>query len=102
MARPEPAGRPGSTLPVALILLSLLIWFGFQTVELVLERNQLTTVTTNYNVAVQEAQKTQRQLEKLITQTNELAGKGNPNAKAVIEELKKRGIPLPPAAQPAK
>jgi hypothetical protein len=34
------------------------------------------------------------QLEALITKTVELAGKGNPNAKVVIEELQKRGIPL--------
>ncbi len=101
-ATPEPAGRAGSTLPVAVTLVALLIWFGFQTADLVIERNQLTTVKSNYDVAVQDAEKMQRQLQTLITQTNELAGKGNANAKAVIEELKKRGISPPPSAPPGK
>lgn len=102
VARPEPAGRHASILPLALTLISLLIWFGFQTVALVFERNQLTAVKRNFDAAMQEAQKMQAQLQTLITQTAELASKGNASAKAIIEELQKRGVPLPSATPLSK
>jgi hypothetical protein len=85
-----------------LTVVSLLIWFGFQAVALTLERNQLSAVNSNLQAAAQESEKMRAQLEALITKTVELAGKGNPNAKVVIEELQKRGIPLGAAPQAPK
>jgi len=102
VARPEPAERRASILPLTLTLISLLIWFGFQTVALVFERNQLISFKSNYDAAMQEAQKMQAQLEALITKTAELASKGNASAKIAIEELQKRGIPVQPATPPVK
>lgn len=102
VARPEPAERPALRLPLALTMVSLLIWFGFQTLELVLERNNLTTVKSNFEAATREAEKMRAQLQTLITQTAELASKGNASAKVVIEELQKKGIPVASAAPPAK
>jgi len=101
-ARAEHAERPAWRLPVSLTIISLLVWFGFQTVALVFERNQLIAVKGSYDAATQEAQKTQSQLEALITKTTELASKGNAGARAVIEELARRGIPLASAPPPAK
>jgi cell division protein FtsB len=95
----EPA-RPASRLPLILTLVSLLVWFGFQAVALTLERNQLSAVNSSLDAAARESEKMRAQLEGLITQTVDLAGKGNANARIVIEELQKRGIPLgtaPPA-----
>ncbi len=98
---PERIERPAWRLPLLLTLISLLIWFGFQTAELVLERNQLGAVKSNFATAMQEAQKMQSQLEALITKTVELASKGNPNAKVAVEELQRKGIPVQAAAPPA-
>jgi cell division protein FtsB len=98
----EAGAPPPSNLPLTLTLVALLIWFGFQTASLVLERNQLIAVKRNFDAALQEAQKMQAQLQALISQTSELASKGNPSAKAVIEELAKKGIPLPSTPAPAK
>jgi cell division protein FtsB len=100
--RAGPAERPALRLPLTLTLVSLLIWFGFQTVALTLERNQLSAVNSNFEAAAREAEKMRAQLEALITKTAELASKGNPNAKIVIEELQKRGIPLASATPPPK
>jgi cell division protein FtsB len=102
VARPEPGERRALSLPLTLTLVALLIWFGFQTVSLVLERNQLNAVKRNFDAALQEAQKMQAQLQALVSQTSDLASKGNPSAKAVIEELAKKGIPLPSTPAPAK
>jgi hypothetical protein len=93
-ASAEPAARPPSRLPLILTLVSLVIWFGFQAVALTLERNQLSAVNSNLEAATRESEKMRAQLEALITKTVELAGKGNPNAQIVIQELQKRGIPL--------
>jgi len=97
--RPE---RRGSSLPLTLTIVSLLIWFGFQTIELFVERNNLRSFKQNLEAAMQEAQKVRTQFESLITKTVELANKGNANAKAAVDELEKRGIPIKSAAPPAK
>jgi hypothetical protein len=102
---PEPAEKHGSSLPLVLMIVSLLIWFAFQTVQLVIERNNLGTLKTNLEAPMQESQKLQTQLQSLISKTAELANQGNGGAKAVVDELEKRGIPIrgaPPPAQPAK
>jgi len=84
-------------------MVSVLIWFAFQTVQLVVERNNLTALKANFESAVQESQKMQSQLQSLVSKTVELAQQGNPAAKAALEELEKRGIPIKGAtAQPAK
>lgn len=100
-AAPVVERRP-SRLPLALTMIALVIWFGFQTAALVFERNQLSAVNSNYAAGMQDAQKMQAQLQAIITQTADLANKGNANAKIVAQELEKRGIPLSSATPPAK
>lgn len=87
------------TVPLVLTLVALLVWFGFQTVELVLERRSLSSLMGNLEAATQESQKMRAQLEALITRTAELANQGNPSAKTVVQELQKRGIPINAAGQ---
>jgi ABC-type transporter Mla subunit MlaD len=101
-ARPEPVERRASTLPLTLTIVSLLVWFGFQTAQLVLERGNLSLLKGNLEAAMQEAQKFRAQLETLMTKTAELANQGNASAKTVVEELEKRGIPIKSAALPSK
>jgi hypothetical protein len=99
---PEPAKTPALRAPVVITMVSLLIWFGFQTVALVLERNNLIAINSNFEAGMRQAEKMRAQLETLITKSAELASKGNASAKAAIEELEKRGIPLPSATPPPK
>ena len=90
-------------MPLVLTMVSILIWFAFQTLQLVVERNNLTAVKANFESAMQESQKMQGQLQSLVSKTIELANQGNPAAKAAVLELEKRGIPIKGAApQPAK
>ncbi len=95
-----PVEERGSTLPLLLTLVALLIWYAFQAVQMVVERQNLNAVKANYEQAMQESQKMQSQLQALITKTAELANQGNPGAKAVISELEKRGIPVQGMAPP--
>jgi hypothetical protein len=103
VAAVEPVEKRGSSLPLILTMASVLIWFAFQTLQLVFERNNLTALKANFESAMQESQKMQSQLQSLVSKTVELAQQGNPAAKAAVEELEKRGIPIKGAtAQPAK
>ena len=97
---PEPAERRGSSLPLVLTIVALLVWFAFQSIQLVLERNNLTALRGNMEAPMQESQKMQGQLQALISKTAELANQGNASAKAVVNELEKRGIPIQSAAPP--
>jgi hypothetical protein len=102
MARPERAPRRAPTLALILTIVSLLVWFGFQTLQLVLERGHLSSLKGNLEGPMQESQKMRAQLEALITETAELASRGNASAKTAVEELEKKGIPIKAAAPPSK
>jgi hypothetical protein len=100
----EPIEKRASILPLILTMVALLIWFAFQAFQVFVERNNLTALKANFDSAVQESQKMQSQLQSLISKTAELAQQGNPAAKAAVEELEKKGIPIKGAvaAPPAK
>ena len=100
----EPVEKRASILPLVLTMVALLIWFAFQAFQMFVERSSLSDLKGNYESAVQESQKMQAQLQSLIGKTAELAQQGNPAAKAAVEELEKKGIPIKgaAAAQPAK
>jgi hypothetical protein len=95
--------RAGSTLPFILTLTALIIYFGFQTLQLVIERSNLLMVKSNQEGAIQEAQKLQTQFKTLVGKTGELAAQGHAGAKMVMEELLKRGVgPAPEPTLPGK
>lgn len=89
-------------LPLTLTMVSLLIWFGFQTVQLVIERNSLVAVTANLHEAMEESQKVRAQLEAFLSKTAELARQGNPSARQAVAELQQKGIPISADPQPAR
>lgn len=75
-----------------LTLLALLIWHGAQAVQLLRDRTNLSIAKESQDAALQESQKIQSQFQTLMTKTAELAAKGHPGAKMVIDELQKRGV----------
>lgn len=98
---PPPAPRAGSSLPFMLTLTALLIYFAFQTLQLLTERSNLGMVKSNQDGAIHEAEKVQAQFKTLVGKTSELADQGHAGAKMVMEELFKRGVGSVPAAPPA-
>ncbi len=100
---PAPAG-PSLMLPVALVVVALFLWTGFQTFYLIRERGALHAARTNLETPYQESVKLRAQIESIARKTAELAAQGNPGAQTIVEELRKRGItikPTPPAPTPA-
>ena len=93
-----PPVERGANLPLIILLIALVLWFGFQTLQLASERANLGEARGHQEAAMQEAQKLRTQFESLINKTSELANKGHAGAKLVMEELQKRGMAAQPEA----
>ena len=84
----------GTLIPLALFALSMLLWMGFQTVQLVRERENLQSSLSGQESMLQNSQKLRQSLDGLATQMARLAEGGNANAKLLVDELKKRGVTI--------
>lgn len=97
----KPRGRPPSAeqsvfIPLAILTLAAVAWAGFQTAQLLRERDLLTAAHINQERPMENAKKLREGLDTLAKQTQLLANKGNTSAKLVVDELKKRGITINP------
>lgn len=88
----------GAFEPMLLLGLTLLIWLGFQCVQLLNERSALLTAHAAQQQTVDSAGKLRASLDALAADTQRLADAGNPNAGALVAELRKRGITINPNA----
>jgi hypothetical protein len=98
---PEGEGY-GIVIPILLGLLTLVLWFGFQTSQLLKERDNLKTLSANQAAIYANAQKMRGQMDAIAAGTARLAQAGNPNAQQVVNALRARGITINPNATPAK
>jgi len=102
--RSKPEGEAQSAfLPLLLLTLGLLGWFCFQATQLLRERAALGQSHAAQQTQVDQSQQLRNSLDALARDTANLADQGNPNAKLIVEQLRKRGITINPnAAPPAK
>jgi len=92
-ATPVPAPAPPSLmLPVALAVVALFLWTGFQAVYLVRERGALHAARANLETPYQESVKLRAQIESIARKTADLAAQGNQGAQTIVEELRKRTV----------
>lgn len=90
----------GPALPTLMIGGALVFWLGFQTWQLVVERDLLQQAYGTQTRTVENASQFRTRLDRIARETQVLADKGNPNAKLLVEELRKRGITI--NTEPAK
>ena len=98
VVQPSPPSMRGLFVPMLLLALSVVLWFGFQTYQLVNERQQLAALRASQDAQVEGATKLRASLDTLATATAQLADSGNASARIIVEELRKRGITIKPAA----
>jgi hypothetical protein len=91
------AGR-SAFIPALLVSLAFVGWLVFQSVELVTERRQLVAALGSLEAGEQSASALRASLDAVATATAELATAGNGNARTIVEELRKRGVTINPAA----
>jgi hypothetical protein len=87
-------------LPSCIGLCALVLWFGFQTVQLSQERNSLTTLGSNQALVLGSAKKVRAQLDAVAAETAKLAQAGNQNAAQIVEALKQRGVTIDASKAP--
>ena len=91
-ARESAANAPRqSNLPFAITLAALLIYYAFQTIQLIAQRSELSAVKSSQEAPLQAAQKVQEQFRALITKTSEMAKQGHTGAKMVLDSLQIAG-----------
>ena len=77
-----------------------MLWFGFQTSQLMQEGDNLKTLSANQEAIYANAQKMRAQLDVIAAGTARLAQAGNANAKELVGALQARGITINPDATP--
>lgn len=92
--RPIPVLR--LTVPFLIVLVSFVVYLGFQTYQLLQQRALIKTAHSNQNAPIAEANKVRHQLDSIAGKTAALAARGNANAKLVIDNLSRQGITISP------
>jgi hypothetical protein len=90
----------GPFVPVFILAVAVAGWFGFQSYEMWKERDALAAASVAQEKPLAEAQKLRDSLDTIAREVALLADKGNPNAKLVVDELRRRGITIDPNAPP--
>jgi hypothetical protein len=83
-------------LPFLIVLLVLIGWFAFQSVQLFEERGALSASREAQEPQVQNSSKLRASLDAMARETARLAKQGNANARLLIDELQKRGVTVNP------
>jgi len=91
--------RP-SNLPLLITLVSLLIWFGFQTLQLARERSNMIFLKANQETPMQESQKVQAQFQSTLAKLADLANQGHAGARLIVEQLQRQGLSFGPGPAP--
>ena len=89
--------QPSSFVPLLLGLLTLVVWFGFQALQLMKERGNFATLQVNQTTIYGNAQKMRTQLDTIAAELARLAQAGNLNAAQMVDALKQRGITIDPS-----
>lgn len=93
-----PSGTPGGFVPLLILLLALLAYFGVQLSDALGARDTLRAMHANQQQTVDNAAKLRGSLDALAADTQRLANAGNGNAGVLVEELRKRGVTINVAA----
>jgi len=84
--------QPSVYIPLLIGLVALVGLLGFQAVELWQVRGALVAQRESQTTAIEASDKMRQQLITIASKTAELAQKGDPDAKAVVDAYAKRGL----------
>jgi len=100
-ARRAPGERGYSPFVPLLILASVaLAWPSFQCYQLIVEKRLFATIYANQVKQHDDSTKLRAALDAVARETALLAGKGNANAKLIVDELARRGVTIDPSKPP--
>jgi hypothetical protein len=93
-----PAGSVSAFWPLLLLASSWLVWMGYHTWQLERDRQSLANLRTQLEQPFARSSQLRQALDTLAADTKRLADGGNPSARLVIDELKRRGVTIDPSA----
>ena len=93
--------RASPFIPILILALAFVGWSGFQTTQLVQEKTALAMLKVNQDKQTEDSKKLRESLDKLAKGTLALSDRGNPNARLIVDELRRRGITISPESPPA-
>lgn len=98
--RHRDAGRieRGPFVPLLLVGIAVIAWFGLQNWLLLQDRDSLRSTHASQQQTVDNAARLRQSLDAVAADTQRLANAGNPNARLLVEELRRRGITINPTA----
>lgn len=85
-------------IPLGLLAVAFLAWTIFQTVVIYREATSLRAMKANQEPTIGQATKVRGQADSIAGKLAELAAKGNPGAKMIVDELRRRGVTISPGA----
>jgi hypothetical protein len=89
---PSAPPPPVSVWPaLALIVVAVLLWYGFQGWNLQREHRAMQTVRAGQESALQQAQQRRGQFQSIARRLVALAEQGHPGATLLVQELARRG-----------
>lgn len=95
----RPAATAASAFwPLLLLATGWLVWMSFQLMVSLNDRKVLRDAHAQQQQTVDKSAQLRASLDALATDTHRLAEAGNPNARALVEELKRRGVTINPNA----
>lgn len=80
--------------PLLLLALAVVGSFAFATSQLIAERNRLDQTLAAQQASVDASGRVRVAMDSLATQTRRLADAGNPNARAIVDQLARLGITI--------
>ncbi len=87
--------------PLLICTTAWLAWMGFHTVQLNLDRQALKNAHAQLQPTLDKSAQLRGALDALAADTQRLAEGGNANARLLVDELKRRGVTINPAAPSA-
>ncbi len=90
-----------AAVPIVLIAVALVGFLGFQSSQLIRERENLATTKVNQESPIADARKIRLQLDGIAKAASALAASGNVNARNVLADLRKKGIRVKRRRRPA-
>lgn len=98
---PARSSGPGPFLPLLLLSLAWVLWMAFQLVMALNDKKALRDAHAQQQQTVDKSAQLRAALDALATDTQRLAEAGNPNARSLVDELKRRGVTITPAGASA-
>lgn len=99
--RPRPPTARHAFVPLLLGLTAVLAWVGFQAWGLEQDRRQLQQARSHLQPTLDQAARVRQSLDLLAADTQRLADAGHTPARALVDELARRGITIQTATATA-